>query len=198
VPSLPNIFWGVLALGGALSGYTYGLTSVNNSCKKAIRPAVFYLNMNPRDKYHNVNKQQTLCWLHQSGTRLVLAIDDQQQQQQTLWTYTTVVELNLSIFHHFNVRSPRSDPSQLLTYLLSDRRSDAIIIVTQKHHMYSSKSISRHGHRGHGPYLKLMLLWSIIYKYKYKWNSMYAYNFYDDELLQSQTAERINYRYCSW
>jgi len=36
---------------------TYGLTSVNNSCKKAIRPAVFYSNMNPRDKYHNIDKQ---------------------------------------------------------------------------------------------------------------------------------------------
>ena len=46
--------------------YAYGLTSVNNSCKKAIRPAVFYSNMNPRDKYHNVDNSINIMNIHYS------------------------------------------------------------------------------------------------------------------------------------
>ena len=77
--------------------------------------------MNPRDKYHNVDKQHIMN-IHYSW---------HSQQHRTQSYNENIADLNISIFHHFNVRSPRSDPwpYQLLTYLLSDRRSDAIIIV---------------------------------------------------------------------
>ena len=36
------LFWGSSRLGGALSGYAYGLTSVNNSSKKAIIGLLYF------------------------------------------------------------------------------------------------------------------------------------------------------------
>ena len=90
MPSLPNIFWGVLALGGALSGYTYGLTSVNNSCKKAIRPAVFYSNILKTNTTTSTNSINIVN-IHYS------CISWYSQQHRTQSYNENIADLNLSI-----------------------------------------------------------------------------------------------------
>ena len=104
----PIIFWSYRPR-DALPGYAYGLMSANNSSKNAIIGLLYFtrtwiLETNATMSTNSIN----IMNIHYSWYS---------QQRRTQSYNENIADQNLSIFHHFNVRSPRSDPiNYWLTY----------------------------------------------------------------------------------